>query len=79
MALRRELIYAGYDDKKRTIMRKLPVTHRRRRRREPVFSINVIRKTAGWTPQSQTFAKFYDRSIEVSDGSGFAEAILDLK
>lgn len=39
-------------------------------------SIDVIKNTAGWTSNSQTFAKFYDRPI-VTDKEIFARAILD--
>lgn len=36
-------------------------------------SLDIIRKTAGWTTSSQTFAKFYDRPI-IND-SNFARAV----
>lgn len=38
------------------------------------ISIEVIRKTAGWTENSSTFAKFYQRPIV--ETTAFAEAIL---
>ena len=38
--------------------------------------IEVIRKTAGWTKSSETFAKFYNRDI-VSDQEQFALPILN--
>lgn len=38
--------------------------------------IEVIRKTAGWTKNSATFAKFYDRNI-ISDRQEFALSILE--
>lgn len=37
-------------------------------------SIDLIKKTAGWTANSSTFAKFYDRTI-VSEKEAFANAI----
>lgn len=36
-------------------------------------SLDVIRKTAGWTPASSTFAKFYNRQI--IDDNQFARAV----
>lgn len=39
-------------------------------------NIDVIRKTAGWSEKSGTFARFYNRNI-VSDKDVFAQAILD--
>lgn len=38
-------------------------------------SLDVIRKAAGWTEKSKTFAKFYDREI-VANQESFALAIL---
>ena len=38
-------------------------------------SLNVIRKTAGWSEQSLTFAKFYDRPLIDNTSSAFADAI----
>ena len=37
--------------------------------------LDLIRKTAGWTKNSQTFARFYNREI-VSDNRQFALSIL---
>lgn len=39
-------------------------------------NIDAIRKAAGWTQRSATFARFYDRRIVASKGS-FAKAVLD--
>lgn len=39
-------------------------------------SIDVIKKTAGWTTSSSTFAKFYDRTI-VNNKETFARAIYE--
>ena len=39
-------------------------------------NLDVIRKAAGWTKQSETFAKFYDREV-ISDQESFALAILN--
>lgn len=41
-------------------------------------SIDTIRKTAGWTARSKTFARFYDREIGAERDS-FAKAILNCK
>lgn len=41
-------------------------------------SIDLIRSTAGWTAESKTFAKFYDRPI-VQDKKQFAQAVLSKK
>ncbi len=38
-------------------------------------NIDLIRKTAGWSSSSQTFARFYDRQIE-EDRTTFAKTIL---
>ena len=38
------------------------------------INIEVIRKTAGWTNRSSTFARFYNRPI-VSDPNAFAQAV----
>ncbi|CAD6221550.1 GSCOCG00011608001-RA-CDS, partial [Cotesia congregata] len=38
------------------------------------INIDFIRKTAGWTQKSKTFAKFYDRKV-VQDPKIFAEAV----
>lgn len=38
-------------------------------------SINVIRNTAGWSPSSQTFCRFYNKEI-ISSTNEFAYAIL---
>lgn len=38
-------------------------------------SIDVIRKTAGWTESSSVFARFYNRDI-ISDPNQFANSIL---
>lgn len=40
------------------------------------IDIDTLRKTAGWTDKSKTFAKFYDLRISV-DKSAFANAILN--
>lgn len=37
--------------------------------------IDVIRNAAGWTKESQTFAKFYKLPI-ISDANSFAQAVL---
>lgn len=39
-------------------------------------NIDAIRKAAGWTERSSTFARFYDRRVVTSKGM-FAKAILD--
>jgi len=39
-------------------------------------SIDIIKKTAGWTEKSGTFARFYDKNI-ISDKGIYAKAILD--
>lgn len=39
------------------------------------ISIDLIRKTAGWTSTSQTFARFYDRKV-IEDPKLFAQAVL---
>ena len=38
------------------------------------ISLEVIRKTAGWTPQSQVFAKVYNRPIR--SNYDFAQAVI---
>ena len=38
--------------------------------------IDTIRRTAGWSKESQTFARFYNREIVTSDNNKFALAIL---
>lgn len=38
--------------------------------------LDVIRRTAGWTRNSETFAKFYDRNI-TNTSDIFARAILN--
>lgn len=40
------------------------------------LNIDIIRKSAGWTEKSHTFARFYDRPV-VSDEKSFGLAILD--
>ncbi|KYM94000.1 hypothetical protein ALC62_15389 [Cyphomyrmex costatus] len=40
-------------------------------------SIDVIRKSAGWTKDSSTFARFYDRPI-IQDSRSFGQAILEV-
>ena len=40
------------------------------------ISLSVIKKTAGWTSQSSTFAKFYNKEI-INDQAEFANAILE--
>lgn len=40
------------------------------------ISLDVIRKTAGWTDSSSVFAKFYNRDIVVDNLNTFSEAIL---
>lgn len=42
------------------------------------ISIDLIKKTAGWTQSSQTFARFYDRKI-IPKSDNFAKAILKSK
>lgn len=37
------------------------------------LNLDLIRKTAGWTPNSQTYAKYYDRPIK--ERSNFAESV----
>lgn len=39
-------------------------------------NIDAIRKAAGWTERSSTFARFYDRRMITSEGI-FAKAVLD--
>lgn len=39
-------------------------------------NIDVIRKTAGWTKDSETFARFYDRHV-ITETAQFAEAVFD--
>lgn len=39
-------------------------------------SIDIIRKTAGWTNSSLTFAKFYNRPIQATDEGVFARSFL---
>ena len=41
------------------------------------ISLDIIRKTAGWSEQSLTFAKFYDRPIVENNDNAFANAILN--
>ena len=36
-------------------------------------NIDIIRKTAGWTKDSETFARFYDQQVVV-EADQFAEA-----
>lgn len=38
-------------------------------------SIDIIKRTAGWSGNSLTFAKFYNRPIIIDEGNVFAEAI----
>lgn len=38
-------------------------------------NIDVIRKTAGWSKDSETFARFYDRRVSM-ESMNFAEAII---
>lgn len=38
-------------------------------------SVDIIKKTAGWSGESLTFAKFYNRPITVDEDNAFAEAI----
>lgn len=38
-------------------------------------SIDVIRKTAGWSMRSNTFARFYNRPLETSTPEEFAKAV----
>jgi len=40
-------------------------------------SINIIKSTAGWTKNSETFARFYDLLIKENENA-FANAILSL-
>ena len=40
------------------------------------ISIDVIKKAAGWTERSRTFAKFYDRNV-INDKRIFAKSILN--
>lgn len=40
-------------------------------------SIDIIKRTAGWSGRSLTFAKFYNRPITKDEGNVFAEAIYD--
>lgn len=40
--------------------------------------ISVIKRSAGWSPGSQTFFKFYNRPI-IGPGDQFAKAIFELK
>ncbi|XP_047990085.1 uncharacterized protein LOC125229321 isoform X1 [Leguminivora glycinivorella] len=40
------------------------------------INLDVIRKTAGWTPSSSVFAKFYNREIAVDHKNQFAQAVL---
>lgn len=39
-------------------------------------NIDLIRQTAGWSKDSETFARFYDREV-ISEDVQFAEAILE--
>lgn len=39
-------------------------------------SIDLIRKTAGWSKESETFARFYNRCV-ISENTQFAEAVLE--
>lgn len=41
------------------------------------LSIEVIKKTAGWTGNSLVFSRFYNRPLIVDDDNAFAEAIYD--
>lgn len=38
-------------------------------------SIDVIKKTAGWTANSQSFAKFYNREVLVDDSESYARSL----
>lgn len=40
------------------------------------IDLNIIKSTAGWSKESQVFARFYNRPIE-SDRSSFAAAVFD--
>ncbi|KAJ2940862.1 hypothetical protein O0L34_g17139 [Tuta absoluta] len=40
-------------------------------------TIDQIRKTAGWSSSSSTFAKFYNRTVLSSDETALASAILN--
>ena len=40
-------------------------------------NVDIIRKTAGWTKDSETFARFYDRQV-VAERDQFAEAVFDI-
>lgn len=41
------------------------------------IDLSIIKSTAGWSKESQVFAKFYNRPIE-SDRSDFATAVFSL-
>ena len=41
-------------------------------------NIDQIRKTAGWSKDSETFARFYNRHV-IAENMQFAEAILETK
>ena len=40
-------------------------------------NIDIIRKTAGWTKDSETFARFYDRQV-VAGTDQFAEVVFNI-
>lgn len=40
-------------------------------------NFDTIRKTAGWSKESETFARFYDRNV-VEETPQFAEAVFDI-
>lgn len=39
-------------------------------------NIDQIRKTAGWSKDSETFARFYNRCV-IAENTQFAEAVLE--
>lgn len=40
-----------------------------------VVSLDLIRKTAGWSDSSSVFARFYQRSVIVEERNNFAMSI----
>lgn len=47
------------------------------RARQLGLSVDAIRKTAGWSGTSSTFARFYDRTIITNQGDSLARLIID--